>query len=395
MFLFYYFYLASTTSQFLNFGVSSRTSSLYKSYLRYWSKFLLTVTAHSSSLSPTHNWNNQSREYQLQVIISFIRYLRENIKLEQERISKCITSLHHYFRIQLFDVSVFAEEVVSLAIRACRIDKRSHSVVRELRKRLPFTIDMIDTVRENYWEVSSEYKGITFLDRRMTFVGILMAFTFMLRVSEYVFDTRSNHAIRSEDVQFFIKNYPCEPIHSFEIKDKNIILENVLMVRIILRTSKTDQGGRGKYLFIQPRSQREIFCMNTIYVWCNLSSFRKGDPFLSRRFNGTQKLLTSRMVSTAIKESACKHGLQRVQHLFSTHSLRIGGATSLIASGVDRETIQRIGNWKVSSGASDSIYELNNTHDNNLWSSVTRNSYNSLHSDDIKYIIPPAHSSQN
>ena len=60
---------------------------------------------------------------------------------------------------------------------------------------MPVTMDLIEREREDDWVGT---RGAT---RNMVCIGIVVAFNFMFRVSEYVVDNKSEkHALRAEDV---------------------------------------------------------------------------------------------------------------------------------------------------------------------------------------------------
>jgi hypothetical protein len=92
-----------------------------------------------------------------------------------------------------------------------------------------------------------------------------------------------------------------------------------------------------------------------------------------------------------LKEVADQFGFSQVRDAFTSHSLRIGGATLLMANRVGRNTIQRIGGWAAVENASDTIYELNTPHDeSNLWSALgSSSSQNQISTQDITAILPP------
>ena len=72
--------------------------------------------------------------------------------------------------------------------------------------------------------------------------------------------------------------------------------------------------------------------------WARLAA---GDPFLSFR---RQWNLSYSTLQKAIKRVAVFLGLD--PNLYSTHSLRIGGATVMAAAGLPDYIIQLIGRWK-------------------------------------------------
>jgi hypothetical protein len=68
-----------------------------------------------------------------------------------------------------------------------------------------------------------------------TYTALLMAFTALLQISEYVVVEDSDHHLRSEDVSFLVKGYR---ILSMDLRLPNIT--HVTDVIIKIRSSKTD-----------------------------------------------------------------------------------------------------------------------------------------------------------
>ena len=51
------------------------------------------------------------------------------------------------------------------------------------------------------------------------------------------------------------------------------------------------------------------------------------------------------MVNTALKIMASAFGFESIAFAFSSHSLRIGGATTMRAAGADKERVRILGGW--------------------------------------------------
>jgi hypothetical protein len=237
-------------------------------------------------------------------------------------------------------------------------------------------------------------KNIDDIDNRMTFLGCAIGITFLRRVSEYnTVDNRSNHTLLTDDVSIMIRhqrNMLGNCIGSWQVKLYNININDIASVRFVFRSNKTDQGGRGIYLFLKNESKYEMELIKCVLNWCIISQFKLSEPFLSRRYKNRSKVLRPCMVNTMLKQAADAFGFCQVRDAFTSHSLRIGGATTLMANDIDRSTIQRIGGWSIVESASDSIYELNTPHDeSNLWSALSSTpTTNHISTQDIQSIIP-------
>ncbi len=381
----------STLTSFLNRGLAKNTLTNYSSARVVWIQFLSMHGFIPLRSAPLSLWAQLSTSQQLHLIISYILWLYENKNWSSRKISGNISGVRHYIRSQLLGMDAFNHESVTLALKATQPDPRTLSLLRETRKRLPITTEMVLWFKNSSWRVGRIVDGYDF-DNRMTFLGVTIGLTFLRRVSEYASDGRSSHAILSDDVHFISSHVPPRVIVSFDVKDARLPLEKVESVRFIFRTSKSDQGGRGSYLFLSSGNPEELTLIDCFLHWCMISGLEKGYPFLSRVYNGRRKLLRPRMVNAALKHVADNFGFQHVRNSFTSHSLRIGGATALVASGSSRETVQRIGGWSLAPTSSDSIYELNIPKDNrNLWAALRSGTNTNVSSNDISSIIPPSY----
>ena len=88
--------------------------------------------------------------------------------------------------------------------------------------------------------------------------------------------------------------------------------------------------------------------MEDLKTWITIAKMRKDDPLFSRLRNGRSRSLRRKDVSEIIKEAARHFNLQPLR--FTPHSLRIGGAATLLAAGVSREEVQRVAGWSGSPG---------------------------------------------
>jgi len=78
----------------------------------------------------------------------------------------------------------------------------------------------------------------------MTYVGIILAFHFAFRVSEYIFTQRNKHAIQCEDIEFLLTDGKRVPPHRVGSS-----LVPITAVLVAVRTSKAAQS-IGRYLYV-------------------------------------------------------------------------------------------------------------------------------------------------
>ena len=382
----------SVIVSFLNKGLAKNTLTNYIKSASIWVQFLSLHGFITHTSQPMTLWSRMSVTQQLHIIISYIIWLYEEQGWATRKISQNISGVRHFIRGHLLGLEAFNHESVTLALKATQSDPRTISLLRETKKRLPVTTEMVMWFKERSWQFGRVLSRED-IDNRMIFLGVAIGLTFLRRVSEYTRDQRSDHTILSDDVHFISKHDPPHVIVAFDIPNSSLTPQDISSLRFIFRTSKTDQGGRGTYLFLQSNNAAEYELIHCFYHWCMISGQASGEPFLSRVYLGLRKVLRPRMINDALKYIADSFGLKHVRNSFTSHSLRIGGATALIASGTDRETIQRIGGWSVAPTSSDSIYELNTPRANsNLWSVLNSHSNKHVSINDVVSIIPPSQS---
>jgi hypothetical protein len=175
----------------------------------------------------------------------------------------------------------------------------------------------------------------------MVYLGVMIAYSLCLRVGEYAHDSsvKGKHCIKNEDVYFLcldgVQRAPWELRLSLDAE--------VTSVMIIIRSSKTDKTGRGRYEYIYPATTLHQQLLLDLTWWARNSLSASGENFLSRyqdyRGKLSYKVLTREMISKALKEGATNLGIDSTQ--ISTHSLKIGGPSDMRAAGIGDEQIKR------------------------------------------------------
>jgi hypothetical protein len=325
---------------------------------------------------------------QRRIIVRYVRYLFEDMKQPAHEIANKLAALQFELKSSCRSISVFSDPTVSLARRGTKPSARAESIRKEQRKRMPVTIDMIQWLRPSYWRHCAASSCATetrsAFDDRMTYVGIILAFAFLWRISQYVLSADCpDHAILTEDINIFMNDGTVR--FPWEMKEQDPT--QVKSILFVSRSSKNDRAGRGRYMYLQRKSASESELLETVAQWCKESGVQRGDPLLCRYCCGRRKLLHSKMVNTALKVMAASFGYASVAFAFSSHSLRIGGATSMIAAGVNRERVRVLGGW--AEGGCDEIYELNTPLDDNALS-ISSSCFQLLTAKDVDALLPPA-----
>ena len=156
-----------------------------------------------------------------------------------------------------------------------------------------------------------------------------MAFFFLLRSSEYCEDPTK--ALRVGDVQFSWNG-----VSQTGGRGADEVL-------ICIKDSKTDQGGQGALLTAYATG--DILCPVTVAA--KVVEMRRSmgatdeDPLLVWSGNAIIAILKRAMVTDVLRWTATELGQEEA--LYASHSLRIGGASTMLACGFSEEDIRRLG----------------------------------------------------
>jgi hypothetical protein len=323
-----------------------------------------------------------TRDEKREMLVDFLLYLKKDVKMGGAEISRMMSALRSRWVEGLSDVGVFSDASVKRARRASRgMTARETHQKKEKARRMPVTMDLIEMERENDWVKTND------TTRNMVYIAMVLAFNFMFRVSEYVMDIKSEeHALRAEDV-LFLRGNRQTPLRAWEVKVET--KEEVECILFVLRSSKT---GEGRYLYLGRHSETESRTVDDVVEWAEVSGVHQSDPFLSRWAMGknrqwSRKLLTRAMMNTTLKGLAEQAGFDSVGFAFTTHSLRIGGASSMIHNGKPRDSVKRMA-WAPNSNC-DEIYELTTAEDRGALS-VAETQFRVLSVNDVHRMLPPA-----
>jgi hypothetical protein len=176
---------------------------------------------------------------------------------------------------------------------------------------------------------------------RAVYTAMRLAFLLMLRVSEYVPGGKANHFLRAEDITFILEGG--RMIRADEVGGSGV--GEAVAVLVDVRSAKNDGEGEGHRFSLVRDTSVEGGCLCTLLRdWANRADLRKGQAFFSFNGKGLRWVLTRRDVTGAVKGMAVRSGFDPVR--YSTHSLRIGGASALGAARVPEYLIQSLGRWR-------------------------------------------------
>ncbi|KAF1313867.1 hypothetical protein FI667_g16910, partial [Globisporangium splendens] len=163
--------------------------------------------------------------------------------------------------------------------------------------------------------------------------GLLLAYFFMFRRSEYLYIGKrcQPYILKLGDIKL------CDAAGCSTKAKKAVI------VGIVLHGAKNNQFGREEVRY-QHQSLDPILCPVRAARWIHKGARAIGtnvsEPAMQLRTGGG---VSSSQVAKIIKTAAAEEGLDPTR--FSTHSVRVGGATKLLNAGADRLAIKVLGRW--------------------------------------------------
>ena len=189
--------------------------------------------------------------------------------------------------------------------------------------------------------ILSAYEGICSQGAKAAFIwhGVLAAYFLLARTSELFRSASGDKGLKycvvREDVTFYSAG-AATPISSAHTADE---------VRVVIRRSKTDQPGDGSTRSLRANGgglNDPVAC----FAWL-LRHSHSGSPTQPLMTIGSARgphVITRYEVATLVKDIAARAGL--VPALYSTHSMRIGAATTLAHAGLEPRLIMLAGRWR-------------------------------------------------
>ncbi|XP_071086522.1 uncharacterized protein, partial [Haliotis cracherodii] len=202
------------------------------------------------------------------------------------------------------------------------IQKALIGFVRQKQKadtRLPITVDLLSVIVTALPVVcASVYETSLFT------AAYLLAFFGFFRISELVAGSAKD---------FSHKACLLSDIH---------VAADISHITICLRSSKTDQGGRGVQIQITAILHSRLCPVRAMQQFLSIRPPVHGHVFV--HFDGRP---LNRFQFQSMLRKALSFSLPHLNlHLFSSHSFRIGAATTAAINGVSSKQIQKYGRWK-------------------------------------------------
>ena len=277
--------------------------------------------------------------YSTQLIILFYVWLREERKVQPGTAASYISAVRFMIKNSGIDDRCFDHAMLGVTKTGGELLYRGdHPEVES--KKLPITCGMILEGKKSFSNS---------LEDQMEQLATELAYTGLLRFSEYA-DTRkpgNQHFIRADDVQFTVISKVTGQITKVSGSKAHTTSpeETLHSVTFTVPSAKNDKFGTGHrftYETLQLDDTVSAFDIaRDMFNFARRAKPRSADPFLS--IDGRTQIRYDKF-SASLKRMVAIQGFDPEK--FSTHSLRIGGATALAAAGVPDSTIQTLGRWK-------------------------------------------------
>ena len=292
------------------------------SYLHQLTQAANTLIAHSVAPSTRDKYNSHLQTYNKfcqdtdttpfptnqQTLIVFATFLHK-ANTSHQSINQHLAAVKYYTQVHGFDLDIPS---FSRLYRLLRGIKRSQGTTYKKPPRIPITPPLLTTLGRNLWNSS-----ILFNNKVMLWAAMLTAFYGFLRVSEYT----STH----------VKSY--DPLITLCFHDVTVISPHIINIRI--KASKTDPFRLGVNIKLV-RNNSHLCPFNALVYFLNHHPTRQGPLFT---WQDGRYLTRSHLASVLSKI--------KPPHLtsMSSHSFRIGAASTAAAAGLPRWLIQSLGRW--------------------------------------------------
>jgi hypothetical protein len=325
--------------QTISKSIQEKTSKQYSKKFEEWRDFVTKFNDHDQQQDEYLSGMTLSEKSAIG--LAFMSFLYYDKGLSPSTISNYMSAIRFQFQVMMEQMPWEEDFAGKRFMRGALLNDAALGIQRD--KKRPIPLSMILHI------VNVKLDKSTIEDAPCR-IAVLIAYFFLLRQSEYIYQKQSNdHAIRVSDVEFRIRGKGVF-IQSHLLRTSGYHIRDIDLVKVTLRHCKNDPFRQGNSFWCE----REFSKNGSIDLVREMAEFSwsanciSGDVYTSCRLstnkNKTGRATYSRMMEL-IKSTAVHFGFE--SHIFGTHSFRISGATTLDAGAVDSRTVQRLGGWAV------------------------------------------------
>jgi len=294
----------------------------------------------------THGLDKLGLPYPVVALAAFIQWalLRKCPKsgklLSPVTVDKYAFHVRHYLLHSGVSIEFFSHPILKgLRSSVVRQHRMCHSQRDSRRQAAP--VQLVVVLRAQLLQAG------TMLDTCLA-VAAGVGFTGLHRYGQYL-PSPSNHFIRAGDVMFEYTRLDDFGVRSVELIPPNLVhsipKDRIVAVSYFVPHSKTDQLGTGVYNFVRRTVLSDTVVLDVVgdlYDWSCLVKPSGCEPLFS--WNAGTCFPNKTAFNRAIKRAAVTVGLPSKG--MSSHSLRIGGASTMFGAGMHGFEIKNKGDWK-------------------------------------------------
>ena len=297
--------LSKAANSYMLSSIAPSTSRQYTAHLQRYIQF-----CHSRNLSafPLHQQN----------LVLFTTNLARSISyssIKGQLAAKNFFSEVHGFNTTTTFTSFHR---LYLTLRGIR---RTQGNKHKKQKRLPITPDLLKIIQYNLHNSSLVYE-----DKLMLWAAMLTAFFGFLRISEY---TATNKTLFDPELTLCYRDVKMLKY----LQPKGVSRNGVTNVELNIKSSKTDPFRMG--ISVRLAANDSMLCpVQALIEYMAFHPKRQGPLFMFQN----KKFLTRRDINNALKSYLNVNNV-------SSHSFRIGAATTAASAGYPKWLIQNLGRW--------------------------------------------------
>jgi hypothetical protein len=315
-------------------SVATGTRKTYQTAWSNWTCFCEAQQIDPLLQFPPSDFNKATRAFTFEVaaIHHYILWAFFTRKLTASTIDNYLFGIKFHLHVAGCDCEFLKSFPVLRARAAINIRCRQRTASSE-RGSLPVSLTMIE-----HYALIHDLAHPTHL---AIYTALLTAFTMLLRISEYVVVSDSNHHLRCQDVTFLVNG---TKVASDALTTEQIPAVTEVILKV--RSSKTDQSGSGTQ-FCFPRNHKRSAKTDLCFMlatWSTRASRTPAQAFFSTTTRKGLWKVSSSHIASAVKSLATAFHFHPAR--FTSHSLRYGGASTLAAAGLPDCWIQVYGRWK-------------------------------------------------
>ena len=273
--------------------------------------------------------------------LAFMSYLYYEKGVSPSTVANYMSAIHFHFQTMMEVMPWESDFANQKFMREALLNDAILGIQRDKKRPIPFSmiLYMVNTTLNKDTIDDAPYR-----------VAVLIAYFFLLRQSEYIYQKHLNdHAIRVSDVEFQNRR-DGKFVMSHQLRTSGWQINDIDLVKVTLRHCKNDPFRQGNSFWcareISKDGSLDLVQEMAEFSW--RSNSEEGDVFTSCRLKSNRtkmgRVTYSKMMEI-IKLTAEFFGFN--SNIFGTHSFRISGATTLDAGSVDSRTVQRLGGWAV------------------------------------------------